>query len=151
MGNLGAWRPVGLGAPAPSAMTSEQGLRTRPWVCCQLSSAFSQKDQTLEGEVMPWDLPCLVRTEDNTCSRFIRTCYLTMTWPPERGIWHQDFSNHSSCPSLLSPWKGFCWEFEMFYCTSHPSPCMVLSKRFSALNAAILVLFCLTVYMYTGQ
>lgn len=108
------------GCLAPSAMTAEQGLRTLPWGCYQRRLALPQQDQTLEGKVIPWDLPFLVRTEDNTCSRFTRICYLTMTWPPERGIWHQDFYNHSSCLSLLSPWKGFCWEFEVFLMQKPP-------------------------------
>ena len=110
MGNLGAWGPFGLGAWLP-----------QQW---QLSRVWGPGP---EGTAS-WARPLLSRTRPWRGKSFLKTCPFMsgqritlvrdlqerVTWPPEQGIWHWDFYNHSSCPSLPSPWKGFSWEFEMF-------------------------------------
>lgn len=106
-GGLRSLRASWAGHPAPSAMTAEQGLRTRPWGSS--SWALTQPGLDPGGYVVPQDLPFLVRTETNTHEIFRGT----VTWPcPDPQNKGSDIKMFKQLTTPLPhlPRKGLHWE-----------------------------------------
>ena len=90
-------------------VSGDLALRVLPTEIC----LFLARSRTLEDEHCVLGL-CPFLSEQRITfvwgRGFQEHHYLTMTWPQEKRIWHQESLQQLTMPSLTLPIKGLCWK-----------------------------------------